>query len=120
LKRRMAGAGFYERAGYGQSENPGLKHLPLREWPGPQCGPLHDRDLNAANNLLKPVLSLGDLSRSVRPFEPGGTCSVRDIDQEAPTATGGGGLRRRRITMRQCLILSRPGAQPVLDLLEKP
>ena len=52
--------------GYKNASIKGLSGLKFREWTCPECGEVHDRDLNAARNILKEGL------KSIEPAERGG------------------------------------------------
>ena len=52
--------------GYKNESIKGLKGLKVREWICSECGEVHDRDLNAARNILKEGL------KSIEPTERGG------------------------------------------------
>lgn len=40
-------------------QNPAVRHLGVRKWTCPHCGTAHDRDVNAARNILQIALSKG-------------------------------------------------------------
>ena len=52
--------------GYKNEFIKGLNGLKVREWTCPECGEVHDRDLNASRNILKEGL------KSIEPTERGG------------------------------------------------
>ena len=41
--------------------------MSVREWECPNCGMNHDRDLNAAKNILVPLLAVAACGANVRP-----------------------------------------------------
>lgn len=52
--------------GYKNESIKGLKGLKFREWICPKCGEVHDRDLNAARNILKEGLRI--LNKEMNPW----------------------------------------------------
>ena len=59
--------------GYINESIKGLRGLKFREWICPECGEVHDRDLNASRNILKEGL------KSIEPTERGGVASLLHV-----------------------------------------
>ena len=55
--------------GYKNESIKGLKNLGVREWICPECGEVHDRDLNASRNILKEGLRI--LDKELNPWNVG-------------------------------------------------
>lgn len=52
---------IFNGCGYKNESTKGLRGLKVREWICPECGEVHDRDLNASRNILKEGLKVLNL-----------------------------------------------------------
>ena len=51
-------------------KNPQVKNLSIRAWTCPHCGARHDRDINAARNILRIALQGGTIAKEIQEAPP--------------------------------------------------
>ena len=67
--------------------------LSVREWECPKCSSTHDRDINAANNILAAGLAVSVCGANVRPDR---LCSKGQLRNPSPGIDDGGGGQKQK------------------------